>query len=1651
MPTKSGIEIVVQLCTITILESQLPLEEEFSTFLVKTKKKTNLQIGRLYLATKVLIKSGTDILAQSCIVTILESQLLLEEEFSTFLVKTKKKTMTLHGNCRFCNKRYTVKKNGDLRRHNCESSPPPDAEIGSIDGDSGQEPSLTDVTANDLDGDNDSVASGSAAVVAAGAAADDDDDDGDADGDAADADGDAADADGDADDDDDDEDDVDDDGDADADGDADGDDDDDDDDGDGDADQDIPSIYTWAGSGGEDADLREQTTLILRNGKFLWGRVTGRNVAGEVWVTFSSSRQNPALCSAAEARASLLPADPTGLHTRKQNRPNKMDHILTKYTSTRNTMIERELTGMRSLGEEDATIRLWCDLRPETHIKPDVTRKKTKTLIKQIQDHLAGGAIHGGPVRLILETAMKTLRYLGERAELNSQLRSSMSTAAPSLRPDFPEVGSAAPEGRAQAPEVLPIGNPGEGNPREEALWAQIQEDDLPLNPRGTDAPLEPTDPTARRADGLLVNDWRSVDALHLRMAMICPFKTLRYVPKSCWPLVREAYKTLANRLLASISLPDTHPGRSNTRRRAVFWYMIFPGLCLRDPADRDYSKNTRIIERRLLQLINGDLGNLINEWDRDYRKAETKPRHPQRDTKDKREKKAINLIKYGTPHGISRALAQLRGNGVATCDNPAIEAQMVSKHPTEDADWSSITPDIIARGGKIKMTNLAKILDSVDPEKGAGPRGHNECINLCIARGTPLKSPEGATALAIFENLGVEILSRTVPWISGLLRGSLLTPLLKNPQGPDARPVNAQDRDVAAWTKAANQTIQATVRKACGTDQLGVGVSSGCQVLVWGLKLTIEQHERDHKPLTLTKRDINNAHNTFLRQPLLENLIHMEESDASIKPVLALAAGLLPVKTQIYTRTLAPGPGLRSLCECDTGGEQGAATTNSFYPLSIKPALSKTLAEHPSIGMKAFQDDMTPWGRARDLFGPRGALQSLEAHLRPTGGTFKPSKDRAWSNGLEGERDLIPDHFLQPHLEVKGPDGSTTRAYGMEIVGSPLGDEAYIREWLRLRAEEIAAEIDSVSEKISRRDPHCSYATTYYSLQTWADYIMSTNYPSQTASFAGTVNAAIRRAFGRSLQIDLLDPSISEDPEDPEPLRDPLLISDRAQLRASQGGAGLRLLDSREHFLNCMHNVLPQLINSKDRSGETTQGFFDKELKDLLGEGSFDEENAQARYRHFLNHGGRCAREFTDQYELGREIHTDLHSKMDRPLPPESIYNTPIEGFGAAHPKLQLKITDERQQLRALVLHKRMEALPQHDPRGKAYHATRGNPFANTLFGSLPNPAVPMNSPEWTTAAAIHMGVPINALNHRLGEPIRNHANCRQLHVDRYGYNLSAATGVTGGHIQRNHGEAIAVVSQALAAAGIHHKGGNSDTSPKLIFHTAMTPSAIEVTNTQHTKEINSIVPDLVIDASGPHLGDTSLGRATHVVDFKTMSGRHEYYDELLPMGSAANRRQEDVSADYYSTAKRLDSRLHGTSEGDAPGPFVKVLLNLGGENHLVLGPTVGFYGEGSEHLEMLRDLVCAGLAGRHRSHIRNSPETSIGLHRFLLNHKWGHTFKRGWARVILSRLQEHTGPLTHGHGHADSDDPRATRDAYHFFKPGHRQAGGRWRRGRA
>ena len=384
----------------------------------------------------------------------------------------------------------------------------------------------------------------------------------------------------------------------------------------------------------------------------------------------------------------------------------------------------------------------------------------------------------------------------------------------------------------------------------------------------------------------------------------------------------------------------------------------------------------------------------------------------------------------------------------------------------------------------------------------------------ITVRRTIDSDTNSGAT-LRLLNDFGTAIISAECPWVSLGLGTNLLTPLLKKATGTDARPVSAKDIDISTFLKAAQRSVNSPTRNQVAPQQLAVGVSGGVNIKAWGIKLIVEQKQHHGEAGSICKDDRMNAHNTFSNKAVIADIREAAIAKKSLAQVACLADAVLRLKSSIYTRSAKNYTGLKHLCDRMTGGEQGNATTNIFYPLAIDKSLKETERKYDVTG-SAIQDDSTIIGKTDDIFKDDGARASINQSLADIGNELR--EDKAEAYGLTpADREHIPAHIKQSFYETVDPSSTVaTKHYGLVDCGVPIGSPDFITSWLVDQATSICGDIDKISASVAELSPQAATAVTAFSLQSKADFIMATNLPSQTRDFAARIDAAVTGLLAR-------------------------------------------------------------------------------------------------------------------------------------------------------------------------------------------------------------------------------------------------------------------------------------------------------------------------------------------------------------------------------------------------------------------------------------------------------------------------------------------------------------------------------------------------------
>jgi uncharacterized membrane protein (Fun14 family) len=130
----------------------------------------------------------------------------------------------------------------------------------------------------------------------------------------------------------------------------------------------------------------------------------------------------------------------------------------------------------------------------------------------------------------------------------------------------------------------------------------------------------------------------------------------------------------------------------------------------------------------------------------------------------------------------------------------------------------------------------------------------------------------------------------------------------------------------------------------------------------------------------------------------------------------------------------------------------------------------------------------------------------------------------------------------------------------------------------------------------------------------------------------------------------------------------------------------------------------------------------------------------------------------------------------------------------------------------------------------------------------------------------------------------------------------------------------------------------------------------------------------------------------------------KQHHHKKAMDFGFAVNQRQTEVKSEYRNKADKLDAEYH--QPGDET--TFKSILNEYGKGGKVLGLVVGYSGKSSSVLHCVADLVTTRLASKLLDYVRTSVSIAKAMQTQRICRAWGHSFARGFARVILDRVRD-------------------------------------------
>ena len=438
---------------------------------------------------------------------------------------------------------------------------------------------------------------------------------------------------------------------------------------------------------------------------------------------------------------------------------------------------------------------------------------------------------------------------------------------------------------------------------------------------------------------------------------------------------------------------------------------------------------------------------------------------------------------------------------------------------------------------------------------------------------------------------------------------------------------------------------------------------------------------------------DWKNAFNCVHRS----RVVHVIRSTPSVRVWLRAYNSHTAPMSPIYYR------GDKGLVKNDyasvTGGQQGDLMGSDGYCLATLEDnrwLDAELGKHGG-SYRAGMDDGVLHGPAEvvwDLVERYIARVELSCGL-----SVNRSKSKCWSpNGHYGARpaDFPIGELTRRVRDADGAEREEVAGRGVVLWGSPMGDSGFVRQVLAEQTEEIRSLIEINKSVLVSRDPDAFLQVLRQSLCHRWDYWQQTQPPRLTVEFSLLIDADLDAAAAAAMKFDPFDPAAPYRSVDDMP--EPSFVAERARLPCR-----LRGLGQRSHadvgpaaWVGSVNIAVPSFIARESSQGGREPGLFEH-LTPLVGDGSFDEERDDFRFRGFIAAGSRVSIDFIVAWQM-MAAEPSLDPEGPLALGPESC------GHGEYVEQLQRAVTKHREDGRFRRLQELAMRLPATDHRRVAF-----------------------------------------------------------------------------------------------------------------------------------------------------------------------------------------------------------------------------------------------------------------------------------------------------------------------------------------------------------
>jgi len=199
-------------------------------------------------------------------------------------------------------------------------------------------------------------------------------------------------------------------------------------------------------------------------------------------------------------------------------------------------------------------------------------------------------------------------------------------------------------------------------------------------------------------------------------------------------------------------------------------------------------------------------------------------------------------------------------------------------------------------------------------------------------------------------------------------------------------------------------------------------------------------------------------------------------------------------------------------------GVDQGCASASFMYSIGIHPLLQQIKSIIGDQGfMKFFADDgniVAPASKMACIINLLTSCgPSVGYSMNKSKGTYLIGKCQSYDEAISKKNFLISLDFVPSDSIIIHPSNlpSSTPLYGVIAVGSPVGTDTFIKNFLDSKIQKLSSEADSI---ISLPDPQSKHLILKYSFSQKINFLLRTTSPTLNKSFVSKFSVLKRKIF---------------------------------------------------------------------------------------------------------------------------------------------------------------------------------------------------------------------------------------------------------------------------------------------------------------------------------------------------------------------------------------------------------------------------------------------------------------------------------------------------------------------------------------------------------